>query len=66
MSTLSTLRRLPLIAALFLALGLFPACDQEDVRDVEETVREVEDEAEQFGEEVEEQIDEMDTDGKDD
>ncbi|HEX2240423.1 MAG TPA: hypothetical protein VHJ82_04710 [Actinomycetota bacterium] len=60
------LRRTSLFLALVLSSGVGIACDREDVRDVEETINDVEEDAEQFGEEVEEQIDDMDTDGKDD
>ncbi len=60
------LRRMSLFLALLLSAGTGMACDREDVRDVEETINDVEEGAEKVGEEVEEEIDQIDTDGKDD
>ncbi len=56
----------PAVVAGMIALsGLGVACDREDVRDVEEGVNDVRRGAEEVGEEVEQEIDEADTDGKD-
>lgn len=58
--------RLGLAVALSLGTPMLAACDPEDMRDVEEGVNEVEEGVEKGAKEVEEEIDEADTDGKDD
>ena len=57
------LSRFALAIAVALSMGVIaPACDREDQRDVEEIGNEIE----KGGKKVENEIDEADTDGKDD
>ena len=60
------LARIGIAVALVLGLGATAACDREDEADVREGVNDVEREAENIGEEAEEEIDKLDSDGKDD
>ncbi|HWC14077.1 MAG TPA: hypothetical protein VG929_05735 [Actinomycetota bacterium] len=58
-----------LLLAGALALGspvVLASCDQEDMRDVEEGVNDVEEGVEKGAKEVEEEVDDLDSDGKDD
>ena len=63
-------RRKSAALALSILLGVaaptLVACDNEDMRDVEEGVNEVEEGAEDAGKEVEDAVDDADSDGKDD
>lgn len=60
------LARIGIAIALVLGLGATAACDREDKADVREGVNDVEREAENIGEEAEEELDKLDSDGKDD
>ncbi len=60
------MKRATAAVAAALCVAAFPACDQEDVRDAEEIGRQVEEGAENVGEKVENEVDQIDSDGKDD
>ena len=60
------LARLLLIALVGFAAPALAACDNEDMRDVEEGVNDVERGVEDAVEDAEDAVDKADTDGKDD